>query len=201
MEGREMVQLRTDMAFTRSVKAQQERLGSRENYQRWSERGGFHGEITPELAEFIEQRTSAYLGTANSSGQPYIQHRGGAPGFLCVLDERTIGLADYSGNRQYITIGNLAENDRAHLFLMDYLTQTRVKIWGTAKFVEDDAALIARLTERTPGVQAERALLFHVEAWDKNCRQHIPQLVPASELVALRQRISELEKRLQDSAS
>jgi len=201
MEGREMVQLRTDMAFTRSVKAQQERLGSRENYQRWSERGGFHREITPELAEFIEQRTSAYLGTANSSGQPYIQHRGGAPGFLCVLDERTIGLADYSGNRQYITIGNLAENDRAHLFLMDYLTQTRVKIWGTAKFVEDDAELIARLTERTPDVKAERALLFRVEAWDKNCRQHIPQLVPASERVALRQRISELENRLQDSAS
>ena len=196
-----MAQLRTDMTFTRSAKAQQERLGSRENDQRGSERGGFHGEITPELAEFVEQRTSAYLGTANSSGQPYIQHRGGAPGFLCVLDERTIGLADYSGNRQYITIGNLAENDRAHLFLMDYLTQTRVKIWGTAKFVEDDAELIARLTERTPDVKAERALLFHVEAWDKNCRQHIPQLVPVSELVALRQRISELENRLQDSVS
>lgn len=136
-----MAQLRTDMTFTRSAKAQQERLGSRENDQRGSERGGFHGEITPELAEFIEQRTSAYLGTANSSGQPCIQHRGGAPGFLCVLDKRT------------------------------------------------------------PGVKAERALLFHVEAWDKNCRQHIPQRVPASERVALRQRISELENRLQDSAS
>jgi predicted pyridoxine 5'-phosphate oxidase superfamily flavin-nucleotide-binding protein len=191
-----MTRALTDVAFTPSVKAEQERLGSRASYERWSERGGFSGIITSELAGFVEQQTTAYLGTANASGQPYIQHRGGEPGFLRVLDEVTIGFADYAGNRQYITLGNLAENDRAYLFLMDYATRTRVKIWGTASWVEDDPELLARLTERTPGAEAERAILFRVEAWDKNCRQHIPQLVPIEALRTLQRRVADLESEV-----
>ena len=197
-----MAQLWTDMTFTRSAKAQQERLGSRKNDQRGSERGGFHGEITPELAEFIEQRTSAYLGTANSSGQPYIQHRGGPTGFLKVLGERTLGFADFSGNRQYISLGNLSENDRAQLFLMDYANRRRIKIWGRARVVEDDPALLERLID--PGYKArpERAFIFEVEAWDVNCPQHITpryteaEIAPAIE--RLQQRIAELEAGLAD---
>ena len=142
----------------------------------------FRDIVTAELAEFIARRDSFYLATASSDGQPYVQHRGGPRGFLRVLDEHTLGFADYRGNRQYITVGNLRENERAFIFLMDYEAQQRIKIWGRAHVVEDDAALIARLMPPDYKAKPERAILFTVEAWDANCPLHIPKLVPACAL-------------------
>src|SRR5579864_6458576 len=135
----------SDVAFTPTVKAVQARKGSREAYARVEERGGFETRLTPDLAAFIAAQTSVFLATANRDGQPYIQHRGGPPGFLQALDDRTIGFADFSGNRQYITQGNLADNPKAYLFLIDYAHRRRVKIWGTARVVEGDAGLTAKL--------------------------------------------------------
>lgn len=165
--------------FTTSVQAQQSRLGSRAAYERWGAKGGFRREIDEELSAFVARLDSFYLGTASADGQPYIQHRGGPPGFLKVLDAKTLGFADFSGNRQYISIGNLDENPSAFLFLMDYENAVRIKVWGEAEFVEDDAALLEALADENYDARVERAIRFHVAAWDKNCRQHIPRLVHA----------------------
>ena len=135
----------TDVAFTPSVKSLQDRRGSRGAYVRMEEKGGFATKIDDGLAAFIANTRSFYFATANPDGQPYIQHRGGPKGFLRVLDPHTLAFADFSGNRQYITTGNLADNPRAMLFLMDYTARKRVKIWGTARAVEDEAELIAKL--------------------------------------------------------
>lgn len=187
----------SDVAFTPAVKAIQSRKGSRHAYARMEQGGGWETTITPELAHFIAEQTSVYLATANASGQPYIQHRGGPAGFLRVLDEHTIAFADFAGNRQFITTGNLQENAKAHLFLMDYATRRRVKIWGEAKVVEGDAALVASLMPTGYKARGEQAVLFTVTAWDANCPQHIPQLVAAEEVVAVvaekNRRIEELE--------
>lgn len=174
----------SDVAFTPSVKAIQTRKGSRQAYARVEERGGWETRITPDLAEFIAAQTSVFLATANSEGQPYIQHRGGPAGFLKALDDRTIGFADFNGNRQYITLGNLVDNPRAHLFLIDYVHRRRVKIWGTARIVEGDDALLGRLMPPGYKARAEQAVLFTVEAWDANCPQHIPQRFEAADVSA-----------------
>jgi predicted pyridoxine 5'-phosphate oxidase superfamily flavin-nucleotide-binding protein len=125
----------SDIAFTPAVKAEQARRGSRQGYARMEEKGGWRSAITPDLAEFIAERDSFYLATASADGQPYVQHRGGPPGFLRALDERTLGFADFRGNRQYISAGNLAENPRAFIFLMDYPNRRRIKLWGRAEVV------------------------------------------------------------------
>jgi predicted pyridoxine 5'-phosphate oxidase superfamily flavin-nucleotide-binding protein len=186
-----------DVAFTPSVKAVQARKGLRPAHRRIEERGGWRTEITPDLAAFIAAQTSVFLATASRDGQPYIQHRGGPPGFLHVLDPRTIAFADFAGNRQYITLGNLAENAKAQLFLIDYAHQRRVKVWGEARVVEDDAALIARLMPDGYKARPEQAVVFTVAAWDVNCSQHIPQRIDAADvaaaLAARDQRIAELE--------
>lgn len=174
----------SDVAFTPTVKAVQSRKGSREGYGRMEQRGSWQSRITPELAAFVAAQTSVFLATANAEGQPYIQHRGGPPGFLRVLDDRTIGLADFAGNRQYITQGNLADNPKAHLFLIDYASRRRVKIWGEAKVVEDDAALTASLMPADYKARPEQAILFTVAAWDTNCPQHIPQRFEAADVAA-----------------
>ena len=135
----------SDVAFSPSIKAVQARKGSRQAYGRMEERGSWPTRITPDLAAFIEAQTSVFLATASAEGQPYIQHRGGPAGFLRVLDARTIGFVDFSGNRQFITQGNLAENPKAHLFLMDYAQRRRIKLWGEARVVEDDTELTAKL--------------------------------------------------------
>lgn len=187
----------SDIAFTPTVKAVQERRGSRAAYRKMEERGGWQTAINPELRAFLEQRDSAYLGTANAAGQPYIQHRGGPKGFIKVLDDKTLAFADFAGNRQYITTGNLTENDQAFLFLMDYAHRQRVKIWGRARVVEDDPALLERLMPKGYKAHAEQAIVFTVEAWDVNCHQHIPQKFDAADVAAsiqkLQARISELE--------
>lgn len=190
----------TDVAFTPAVQAAQTRHGSRRAYANLEKRGGFRSAITPELADFIAQRDSFFLATASAQGQPYAQHRGGPRGFLRVLDEHTLAFADYRGNRQYITVGNLADNDRAFIFLVDFEQRQRVKLWGRARVVEDDAALIERLMPEGYEARPEQAIVFTVTAWDANCPQHIPRLVPeeAVERMAAgyEARIAALEARL-----
>ncbi len=186
-----------DLAFSPAVKAVQARRGSRDGYAHAEEKGSTATSIDENLAAFIGTQRSFYLATASRDGQPYIQHRGGPPGFLHVLDEKTLAFADFSGNRQYITTGNLAENAKAMLFLMDYASRRRVKIWGTARVVEDDPELIARLFPDGYRARAEAAILFTVEAWDVNCPQHIPQMFFAEDVAAavtqLNERVATLE--------
>jgi predicted pyridoxine 5'-phosphate oxidase superfamily flavin-nucleotide-binding protein len=190
----------SDIAFTPSVKAEQERKGSRAQYARMEHTKGWASTVTPDLAAQISAARSFYLGTASAEGQPYIQHRGGQPGFLQVLDERRLAFADLSGNRQYITTGNLAENPRAFIFIMDYARRRRVKIWGRARVVENDEELLARLRPANGRSVAERVILFEIEAWDRNCPQHIPQLVAIEDVQAavltLQERIATLEAEL-----
>ena len=174
----------SDVAFTEGVKAIQARKGSRSAYAKREQAGSWETRITPDLARFIEEQVSVFLATANAQGQPYIQHRGGPDGFLKVLDDKTIGFADFSGNRQYITQGNLAENPKAHLFLIDYAHRRRIKIWGEARVVEGDDALLARLMPGGYRARPEQALLFTVSAWDANCPQHIPQRFEAADVAA-----------------
>jgi len=188
----------SDIAFTPAVKAAQEQRGSREAYARMEERGGWRDKVTTELAEFIAQRDSFYLATASADGQPYVQHRGGPKGFLRVLDEQTLAFADFAGNAQYISIGNLEENNKAFIFLMDYPNRRRIKIWGTARVVEGDRELLDQLTNPDYRGTPQRALVFHVRAWDVNCPQHIEPRWTESELSpvtgALRARVEQLEK-------
>jgi hypothetical protein len=163
----------SDIAFTSTVKAVQERLGSRKIYESVEKRGGWQDQVTPDLAKFVSERDTLFLGTVNADGQPYIQHRGGPPGFLKVLDEQTLGFADFSGNRQYISIGNLEDNNSAFIFLMDFANRRRIKIWGTAEVIENDPELMEKLSDPAYRATPERAFVFHIRAWDVNCPQHI----------------------------
>jgi predicted pyridoxine 5'-phosphate oxidase superfamily flavin-nucleotide-binding protein len=183
----------SDIAFSPSVKAVQAKRGSRAGYAKMEQKGGFAVEIDASLAEFIAEQRSFYLATANAEGQPYIQHRGGPKGFLRVLDDKTLAFADFSGNRQYITTGNLADNQKAMIFLMDYANRRRVKIWGTARAVDDDPKLVAQLMPQGYKARAEGAMIFTVEAYDVNCPQHIPQMFFAEDVA---QAIAGFEKRV-----
>lgn len=190
----------SDVAFTPQVKAVQARKGSRRIYSRKEEEGAWPTVIRDDLKDFIEAQTSVFLATASAEGQPTIQHRGGPPGFLKVLDEKTIGFVDYAGNRQYITTGNLEENPKAFLFLIDYAQKQRIKIWGEARVVEGDEALIAKLMPENYKARAEQVILFTVSAWDVNCSQHIPQRFDADDvaraLARRDERIAELEAEI-----
>lgn len=191
----------SDIAFTPAVKRQQEMRGSRRGYARMEQGDGWSNKITGNVRGFVESRTSFYLATANSTGQPYIQHRGGPEGFLKVLDPRTLAFADFAGNRQYISTGNLTENEKVFLFLMDYQNSQRIKIWGRARVIEDDAELLRRLTPDGYRAKPERAFVIHVDAWDANCPQHIPVLYPEAQVVEaialLQERIKGLEAELE----
>jgi len=186
----------SDVAFSPTVKSVQERKGSRQAYAEMQMRR----DITPDLIGFLAERDSFYLATVSADGQPYIQHRGGPKGFLRVLDARTLGWADYRGNRQYISIGNLADNAKAFIFLMDYANRRRIKIWGKARVVEGDAALIDQLMPQDYRARPEQAFLFSLTAWDINCPQHIPQKFAAEDvaeaLAARDQKIQALEQEL-----
>lgn len=185
----------TDVAFSPAVRAAQARKGSAKAYAGMA----MADHITPDLEAFIATIDTAYLATTSADGQPYAQHRGGPPGFLRVLDERTIAFADYKGNKQYITTGNLDENPKAFLFLMDYANRRRVKLWGRAR-VTADAEVIARLMPEGYRARPEQAILFEVLAWDANCPQHIPVKLPAAAveaaLAARDERIRALEQEL-----
>jgi uncharacterized protein len=187
----------SDVAFTPSVKTVQERRGSRKGYANMEAKGGWATTVSPDLAALIADVRSFYLATASKDGQPYIQHRGGPKGFLHVLDERTLAFADFSGNRQYITVGNLAENPRAFIFLMDYANRRRVKLWGNARIIEGDLELMQRLTIEGYRGRPEQVVVFTLEAWDVNCPQHIPQMFFAEDIVEavdeLKGRIAQLE--------
>jgi uncharacterized protein len=191
----------SDIAFTPTVKAIQARKGSRAAYGRMEERGGWQTTITPDLVGFVGQVRSFFLATANADGQPYIQHRGGPPGFLRVLDEHTLALVDFKGNRQFISEGNLQDNPKAFIFLIDYILRRRIKVWGTARMVEADADLLARLMPEGYPARPEQVLLFTVEAWDANCPQHIPQRFEAEDVARVLAerdaRIADLEARLE----
>jgi predicted pyridoxine 5'-phosphate oxidase superfamily flavin-nucleotide-binding protein len=190
----------SDVAFTPSVKAIQSRLGSRKSYARMEEGDGWATEVTEELAGFIAEQDSFFMATVNAEGQPYIQHRGGAKGFLRVLDPNTLAFADFRGNRQYVSMGNLVDSPKVHLFLIDYAHRQRIKIWGEAEVVEDDPALVAGLAVAGYAGRVERAIVIRVVAWDANCPQHIPQLLDARDVAAViaerDARIVELERRL-----
>ena len=189
----------SDVAFSPTVKAIQARKGSREAYAR-SEQRGWRTEVDDNLAAFLADANSIYFATAASDGQPYIQHRGGPKGFLKVLDKQTLAFADYAGNQQFITQGNLAENAKAYIFVMDYAHRRRVKIWGEARVVEDDEALTASLMPKGYRARPEQVILFKIAAWDTNCPQHIPQKFDAGDvaaaLAARDQRIAELEAQV-----
>lgn len=190
----------SDVAFTGTVKAIQARKGSRPAYARMEQAGSWAQTITEELKAEIEAQTSVFLATANGAGQPYIQHRGGPAGFLKVLDAHTIAFVDFAGNRQYITQGNLEENAKAHLFLIDYARQRRIKVWGTARVVEGDQALLSRLMPDGYRAKPEQVVLFTVTAWDVNCPRHIPQRFEAADVRAAIEsrdrRIAELESEI-----
>jgi predicted pyridoxine 5'-phosphate oxidase superfamily flavin-nucleotide-binding protein len=174
----------SDIAFTPTVKAIQTKKGSRENYARMEERGAWADTITPDLEAFIAEQRSVFLATASTDGQPYIQHRGGPPGFLRVLDDKTIGFVDFAGNRQYISTGNLSDNPKAYLFLIDYARRRRIKIWGTARVVEASDELLKKLMPEGYKARPEQVMLFTVGAWDTNCPQHIPQRFEAADVKA-----------------
>ena len=189
-----------ELAFTPLVKEQQERHGSRRQYARMEAMGEAGDRLTEFEREFIAGRDGFYMASTGETGWPYIQYRGGAQGFLHVLDDQTLGFADLRGNKQYISVGNLGHDDRVALFFMDYAHQMRLKILGRAKVHENDAEaaeLLAKL--RVPGetTPAERAFVIHVEGFDWNCPQHITPRYTQEELMAtlepVRKRMEALE--------
>lgn len=190
----------SDIAFTPAVKMLQEQFGSRKSYARMEKGEGWLKALTPPLMDFVRERDSFYLGTSNIGGQPYIQHRGGAPGFLKVLDKTTLAFADFSGNQQYISAGNLSENPKVFLFLMDYTSRTRVKIWGKASVEYKAMELINSLVVPNYVANAERAVTIKIKAIDINCRQHIVQRLTSAAIdritIPLNERIKELEYKL-----
>ena len=190
----------SDVAFTPAVKAIQTRKGSRGGYASQEARGGWRTEIDEDLADRLANTNSFYLATATADGQPYIQHRGGPKGFVKILDKNTIAFADYSGNRQYITQGNLSENPKAHIFVMDYAHRRRVKIWGEARVAGSEEDLLRKLMPEGYRARPEQAIVFRVSAWDSNCPQHIPRRFEAEDVAAeLEQRdrrIAQLEAEL-----
>lgn len=190
----------SDVAFTNAVKKIQAAKGSRAGYARMEQKHGWQTTVTPDLTGFLADLDMFYLGTANAAGQPYIQYRGGPAGFLKPIDEHTLAFADFGGNKQYITLGNLAENPKAFIFLMDYANQRRVKLWGNAAVIENDPALLERLSDPAYTGKPERVITFTLHAWDVNCQQHIhprfseAQIAPTLE--KLQARIAELEREL-----
>lgn len=190
----------SDIAFTPVVKAIQAQKGSRASYAQMESHGGWQTKISPDLAGFLASLDMFYLGTVNGEGQPYIQYRGGPPGFLKVIDDQTLGFADFGGNRQYITLGNLAENPKAFIFLMDYMNRQRIKVWGRAEVIEDNVELNERLRDPDYAGRVERSILFHVKAWDANCPQHIHKRYTQSQIAPiiedLQSRVAELEEKL-----
>ena len=179
------VHVSSDVAFTPSVKAIQTRKGSRDAYARVEERGGWRTEIDDDLAAFIGEQTSFFLATSTADGQPYIQHRGGPPGLIHILDKTTLAFADFRGNQQYISQGNLSENPKAYIFLIDYVHRRRIKLWGEARVIEDDPALVTSLMPRGYKAKSDQVILFKVAAWDMNCPQHIPQKLDVVDVAAV----------------
>ena len=191
----------SDIAFSESVKKQQEKMGSRAIYQKMAEKRDWQQKLTM-IMPFIRDRDSFYMASVNADGQPYIQHRGGPKGFLKIIDEHHLGFADYSGNRQYISVGNFDDNNKVHLFLMDYPNRTRIKIWGEATVIDKNDPELQFLYDEKYGSQVERFIKIKVTAWDANCPQHIQQRYTVEEMKphinTLNQKIQDLEKKVED---
>ena len=187
-----MTSLASDIAFTPSIKAEQTKRGSRAKMQKMIDEHGWRDRLDENLSAFIADRDSFYLATSSAGAQPYIQHRGGPKGFLHVLDETTLAFADFAGNRHYVSLGNLAENDQAHIFLMDYANRQRVKIWGRARVVENDAELLARLSPDGYRARPERVIVFDIGVIDINCPQHI---LPRYDEAVVKQAMGKLAAR------
>jgi len=187
----------SSLVFTPAARRAQEERGSARHYDKRAAEG-FPDRVTPELAAFLAEQDTAFLATASGDGAPYLQHRGGPKGFIKVIDDRTLGFADYRGNRQYITLANLSENDRAYLFVLDFARKQRIKLWGRARVVEDDKALLERLFDHGYKARPERVILFTIEAWDTNCPSHITARFTEDDVIAatavLRERIAALEQ-------
>jgi predicted pyridoxine 5'-phosphate oxidase superfamily flavin-nucleotide-binding protein len=208
----------SDVAFTSTVKAIQSAKGSREAYAKMELQGGWETDVTTELAHFIAEQDMFFLGTANADGQPYIQHRGGPAGFLKVLDKHTLAFADFGGNQQYITLGNLQDNPKAFIFLIDYVNRVHIKLWGTARVIEPSTGdgeltvdgapdgsyefpkLLERLVDPEYNADPQRIIVFTVHAWDRNCPQHIQRRYPQSMIAPLvdhmKSHIAALEKQV-----
>jgi len=167
-----------------SARSAQQRLGSRALQQRRERSGGFQQRVNQRLIAFLTRIDSFFIATATADGRPYIQHRGGPRGFLRVLGPSTLGFADFSGNRQYITVGRLSENAAVCVFLIDYAQPARIKLWGHASVIDNDPALLARLVDPSYPAQVERGILIEIDAWDINCRQHIPRKIATEDVVA-----------------
>jgi len=193
-----------EVAFTASVKAAQEHNRTRAQNERLENNGGPNDELGPGEAAFIAARDSFYMATVSETGWPYVQHRGGPPGFIRVLDARTVAFADFRGNRQYVSVGNLARNDRASVILVDYPNRQRLKILGHIRLVDadDDPELVKRVEMPTYRARVERVMLISLEAFDWNCPQHITPRFTAAEVdkatQPLRARIAHLEARLRE---
>ncbi len=191
-----------DLAFTPSVQAAQEANGSRRAYARHHEESAGPDHLSDNETAFITERDSFYMATVSETGWPYLQHRGGPKGFVKVLDDRTLGFADYRGNRQYVSLGNLANDGRAALFFMDYPRQARLKLLARVRAVDlaNEPKFAAALVDADYKAKVERALLIRVEAFDWNCPQHITPRFTAEEVrpVITRQeaRIAELEAEI-----
>ena len=186
-----------DILFSQSVKAEQERLGSRKSFldREWAT------EVTENLAQFLNAIDTFFLATASADGRPYVQHRGGPPGFLKPLDSKTLAFADFAGNRQYITLGHLKENDRAHIFILHFATRQRIKLWGRARMVEGDAALMERLVDPAYKARPQRAIVFDLEAWDVNCQQHIQARYSEAEMAPAVNKLVSRIKELEDEVA
>jgi len=197
-----MSHLFADIAFTPTVKKVQEEQGSRSSYARMEGvPEAVNHRLTEAEAGFIAARNSVYMATVSETGWPYIQHRGGPTGFVRVLDESAIGFADFRGNRQYVSVGNLMTDDRVSLFFMDYPNKTRLKLFGRARIIGfDDEAVLSRLEMPDYRARIERGLLITVEGFDWNCPQHITERYTLEEVHAmtapLTARIAELEAEL-----
>jgi len=189
-----------DIIFPPRVREEQRRRGSRETYEAREHKRPWPDEVRPDLEAFLATLDTAFLGTVSREGRPYIQHRGGPKGFIKVIDRKTLAFADFAGNRQYITLANLAENDNAYLFLLDFATRQRVKVWGRARVVENDPELLARLVDTGYRGRPERAIVFTIEAWDTNCQSHITARYSEAEVrqatAALIERIAALEAEI-----
>ncbi len=192
----------SDIGFSESAKKHQEIMGSRDTYQKMAEKRDWKSTVTKELESFIKQRNSFYMASVNADGQPYIQHRGGPKGFLKVIDEKHIAFADYSGNRQYISVGNFDDNNKVHLFLMDYANQIRIKIWGEVSVIQNDQELLDQVRDEGYVVNIERVIKIKITAWDANCPQHIQPRYTIEHInpriESLRSKIKELEEQLKN---
>ena len=190
-----MTRYSSDIAFTPAVKALQAAKGSRQPYSKMEQRGSWQTKVTVELEAFLADLDMFYLGTASAEGQPYIQYRGGKPGFLQKIDDQTLGFADFRGNQQFISLGNLSENPKAFIFLVDYIHRRRIKLWGNAEVVEGETELSRKLADPDYPGQVERVILFHLEAWDMNCPQHIHKRFPQTMVTDV---VEELQGKIRD---